>query len=424
MKAQMHPKWEANALQTLGPASDMLRAAINELARARHPRAQKLAPNVQAALAKCHGSDIDVARLYHALRTYYTVTVLETAKLLAPHANVVAGTGAEEYAAAWPEKSATLNLLRRHCRLFVEAALTDGQPHDLFRALYEALFPRELRHANGEYYTPGWVARLTLDRVGFSGREKHRLLDPSCGSGVFLINALHRVKKRGLESLDNIFGFDINPLAVLTARVNILACLGEQARRTRKIPNVFRRDCILDDPAPTDPDRPFEFVVGNPPWVLWDNLPATYREQTAQLWKRYGLFNLPAAQARLGGGKKDLAMLFTYAAVHKHLAPGGRIAFVINQAILQSVRAGAGFRRFKIGDTGADLQVVHFDDLTALRLFDAAARPGIIVMQKGPPTTYPIPYTIWTPTAEATGFSQDKKFARPVSPAHLDSPWE
>lgn len=366
---------------------------------------------------------MDVALLCHALPIYYTATVLEAAKLVAPRAKVLAGTGAEQHAALWPEDAPARAALRRHCQIFANIALPDDEPRDLFRALYEALFPRELRHANGEYYTPGWVADLTLDRAGFSGREGGRVLDPSCGSGVFLVHALHRLKNRGPESLDNIFGFDNNPLAVLTARVNMLAALGQQARRTRRVPNVFLRDCILDDTAPL-PQRTFDFVVGNPPWVLWDNLSESYREQTAELWKRYGLFNLPGTQARLGGGKKDLAMLFTYAAADKHLAPGGRMAFVINQAILQSVRAGAGFRRFKIGDTGDDLQVTHFDDLTSLQLFDASARPGIIVMQKGRPTSYPIPYIVWSRAANASELLQTHKFARPVEPARRDSPWE
>ena len=34
--------------------------------------------------------------------------------------------------------------------------------HDSIRRIYEALIPRELRHALGEYYTPGWLAEMTL----------------------------------------------------------------------------------------------------------------------------------------------------------------------------------------------------------------------------------------------------------------------
>ncbi len=33
----------------------------------------------------------------------------------------------------------------------------------------------------------------------------------------------------------------------------------------------------------------FDFVVGNPPWVSWVNLPKQYREISKDLWEKYGL---------------------------------------------------------------------------------------------------------------------------------------
>ena len=41
---------------------------------------------------------------------------------------------------------------------------------DLFKPLYEDLFPRPLRQQLGEYYTPDWLAGHVLDQVGYTGR--------------------------------------------------------------------------------------------------------------------------------------------------------------------------------------------------------------------------------------------------------------
>lgn len=68
-----------------------------------------------------------------------------------------------------------------------------------------------------------------------------RSLDPACGSGTFLCNAIHMVREelenKG-ESLDrildfivnNIVGVDINPLVAIIARANYLIALGNLAQ--------------------------------------------------------------------------------------------------------------------------------------------------------------------------------------------------
>lgn len=105
---------------------------------------------------------------------------------------------------------------------------------DLLKKIYEMIVPRKLRHDLGEFYTPDWLARYLIDRAGYQGAPDTRFLDPACGSGTFLVEAIHRViqniqsrKKVDWENvgrliLNNIVGFDLNPLAVLAARTNYL----------------------------------------------------------------------------------------------------------------------------------------------------------------------------------------------------------
>ncbi len=132
------------------------------------------------------------------------------------------------------------------------------ETRDLLKRLYQNLMPKKLRHALGEYYTPDWLAERLLNQLGYDGNPKGRLLDPACGSGTFLVLAIKRVKRyaeeQGLNEADvlemilcNIVGFDLNPLAVSSARTNYLLALGDllQHRRGEVTIPVYLADSIL-----------------------------------------------------------------------------------------------------------------------------------------------------------------------------------
>jgi hypothetical protein len=140
----------------------------------------------------------------------------------------------------------------------------------------------------------------------------------------------------------------------------------------------------------------FDFVVGNPPWVNWQSLSDGYREATKRLWDYYGLFTLKGHAARLGGGKKDLAMLFTYVAADNYLKPGGKLGFVITQTVFKTKGAGAGFRRFQLGEDGEHLCPLVVDDMSEIKPFPGVGnQTAVMVLQKGQEIDYPVPYTFW-----------------------------
>ena len=151
---------------------------------------------------------------------------------------------------------------------------------------------------------------------------------------------------------------------------------------------IYHRNVLTDEdrtfPGIGANHAAFDFVVGNPPWIAWDHLPAHDRNSTLEMWRRYGLFSLSGNEARHGGAKKDLSMLITYVAADRHLKPRGRLGFVITQTVFQTKGAGDGFRRFRLGATGAELKVVSADDLVAARPFPGAANwTGVLVLEKG-----------------------------------------
>lgn len=395
------------------------------------------------------------------------------------------------------------------------AKLEPDEIKDLFKKLYQYLVPKKMRHDLGEYFTPDWLAEFVLDEVKYDGDLDKRLLDPACGSGTFIVSIIKRIKERAndlpiskdkiIESiLKNVVGFDLNPLAVITARANYLITLGElisfrkgditipvylcdsivtpvervtyrgekaylikssvgsfdipksivdkgmidqildkmdfyidnkykPTKFTSAIANEFGEiegkellnelytqvlkleeedrnkiwcGLIKNSFAPIFAGK-FDYVVGNPSWINWESLPEAYRNDSKRLWQKYGLFTLKGYKAMLGGGKKDISMLFTYISADKYLTDGGILGFVITQTVFKT-EAGEGFRRFKFGGgkSLSFLKVLNVHDLVELKPFEASNMTAVITLKKGEKTEYPVPYTFWK-KKEKGGISTD-----------------
>ena len=116
--------------------------------------------------------------------------------------------------------------------------IAPDETRDILKKLYQYLVPKQIRHDLGEYYTPDWLAERCLNQLAYNGDPKYRILDPGCGSGTFLILAIKRAKEfaanRQIESREtlkkillNIQGFDLNPLAVISARTNYMLAIAD-----------------------------------------------------------------------------------------------------------------------------------------------------------------------------------------------------
>lgn len=421
---------------------------------------------------------------------------------------------------------------------------------DTLRDFYQDLVPETLRKSLGEFYTPDWLVDYTVDQVQDGDWIGRRFLDPTCGSGAFLISVLRRKKMEAagkgmaatttIQTLcEEVWGFDLNPLAVQTARVNFLmeiADLLNQAQGTAIEIPVLLADAIYS-PAPdpldgqkvvpyeigsseanlkiklpadlafhrerldavlqvmgeqVESDREFhtvqalllssglvsaeegkewslplhetydqvlalhrknwngiwfrivrnffwsatagkfDAIVGNPPWVRWSSLPEAYRNRVKKVCEGYDIFSKTKHH---GGNELDISAMITYTTGDKWLRPGGKLAFVITQAVFQNP-SSSGFRNFRINDTG-NLVPLCVDDLKALKPFpDAANKTAVAVFEKTTKApVYPVPYRVWdvapgvsrsidpalTWAQVSAGITRTSMEANPV--ADVGSPW-
>lgn len=114
------------------------------------------------------------------------------------------------------------------------------EPVDIFKDLYMSIMPKAVRHSMGEYFTPAWLADYVVtEGIKLQKCKEWRAIDPCCGSGTFIIALIKKIvgdtnlysltddQKEKIKEriLSSVYGIDINPLSVLSARVGYYLAL-------------------------------------------------------------------------------------------------------------------------------------------------------------------------------------------------------
>ena len=138
--------------------------------------------------------------------------------------------------------------------LSVPRQILKNRQDDWIGYVYQSLIAEGSRITSGLYYTkPGIVDEMLSDIRVLEGET---LLDPCCGSGIFLL----RVDHVGLEQL---FGIDNDPIAVMIAKANLMVRYGE----SEVYPQIYQFD-FLNRPEVALGNMKFDYIVTNPPWGI------------------------------------------------------------------------------------------------------------------------------------------------------------
>jgi len=157
---------------------------------------------------------------------------------------------------------------------------TDCMPHtrDVLRELYQGLVPGKLRQSLGEFYTPDWLVDFTLNKAQQGAWLEKRVLDPTCGSGAFVVAAMRRKRQEAEKEgwgvarvvrhlCTSVWGFDLNPLAVQTARVNFLMEIADLLKavpgQTLEIPVLLADAIYSPAPDPKNGQSVVEYQIGS-----------------------------------------------------------------------------------------------------------------------------------------------------------------
>ncbi|MFZ5475534.1 MAG: N-6 DNA methylase [Myxococcota bacterium] len=177
---------------------------------------------------------------------------------------------------------------------------------DLFGLAYERFFTDLFKGARGQYFTPRPLVELVADLAAI--RPGERVLDPTCGSGGFLV--------AGIARGGDVDGVEVDPDLVALARLNV-ALHGGNPRAV--VPGDVFRDVV---------EERWDVILANPPFSV--------DVEERDVLARY----------ELGQGRARVASdaLFVEAAMRR-LRPGGRLVTVLPRSVLSGA-ATAQVRAF------------------------------------------------------------------------------
>jgi len=286
---------------------------------------------------------------------------------------------------------------------------------ELLSEIYENfLFKTDpaLKKRTGTYYTPPALVEFILnEKLPINKTVKNcniKILDSSCGSGIFLVESFKRLVKRyeneheekltdfdTLKKLltDNIYGIEIHPQAIKVAAFSLYLALVDKLdpktlwqKKKHRLPNLINnpndkslsvqgknlycRDAILENKEIEDIE--FNLVVGNPPFGTTDLLDSIRNYCDKENFA------------------KEMVLPFLHKATK--FAPNGEIALIFNTKVLTNTGGTyQSFRKWLFNDCYVE-KVFNFSILRNAKknfggqLFGDATGPiSIVFYQKEKP---------------------------------------
>ena len=265
---------------------------------------------------------------------------------------------------------------------------------DVIGHVYEQLIPPDERKRLGQYYTPPLICDL-IAKICIN-KPDSKVLDPSCGSGGFLLSAYSRLldlthKKESDEKLHNyilshIYGIDINQFAAHLSVVNL--SIRNLDADTDKV-NVMASDFfkISANEVTLLPQKrvsmkgyeetyrtltaDFDVAITNPPYTRQDDIGDT----------RYIDFIRKVA---LKIDKKELkfsseAGIYTYFFTHAFhfLKEKGMLGYIVSNSWMD-VKFGKDLQKFFLDN----FKIKYIIDFDKRSFEEAAVNTVIVILQK------------------------------------------
>lgn len=212
----------------------------------------------------------------------------------------------------------------------------------------------ELRKERGAYFTPREITRFIAEWAIRTAEDL--VFEPSAGDAAFLVAAVDRLRELTPEAgaRPTVAGVEIHAPSARIARQRVRGAGGD--------PQIQDSDFFL-----VTPDSVYDAVIGNPPYIRYQEFAGESRARSR------------AAALRAGVALTGLASSWAAFTIHSalFLKRGGRLGLVLPAELL-SVNYAAPVRRF-LFDRFREVQLVLFEE----QVFPEAEADVVLLLADG-----------------------------------------
>lgn len=227
----------------------------------------------------------------------------------------------------------------------------------------ELIIPLSDRKFNGAFFTPDYIIDFIINEIQPSETDTN--LDPSCGCGAFLVGLTDYYKRTFNKPIskiiqENIFGSDILEYNILRTKLILTIYALQYGEYLKEHDfNLFHQDSLR-----ADWKQRYDNIVGNPPYVKFQDLTDENRNYLVKNWTtvKGGTFNLYFAFFELG---------------YKLLKPTGKLGYITPNSYFTSL-AGEGLRRY----FQQERCISRIIDFSHKKVFDAQTYTAITFLNK------------------------------------------
>ena len=272
--------------------------------------------------------------------------------------------------------------------------------YDIIGKIFEQMIPVRERHKLGQYFTSPDIVDLILNFC--LKNESDTLLDPSCGTGAFLVRAYlwKRIQNMTLEHdklLNQLWGVDVAKYPTHLATINLAL---KNLDAPVNYPNIIHRDFFKIEVTDRGVELPqewlvkraehlnckiedieypvlFDCITGNPPYIrqeeIGDLFTEGYKENVIGSALN-GLNGKPLTEVSKRAG------IHAYFFVHgyKMLKEGGRFGFIVPNSWLD-VEYGKDLQKFFL----KHFKIVAILESRVERWFDSAdVNTCVVILEK------------------------------------------
>ena len=244
----------------------------------------------------------------------------------------------------------------------------------------------------GVVFTPPVWARWALEKLDVLSLWENgaSVCDPTAGEGVFSLSLVRMLKeKRGSidpQLLDRLF------------------LVEKESRFLETFQKIFRDEFHLEFPSAnlvcTDvvtfpPNRSFDVLVGNPPWVNFSDLEPALKEVLRPFFLDLGLVDR-RRDVLLGASRVDLAALVLTSVFVNNAHPATRCGFFLPASLFHNDGAHQGLRRWRFRNT--EVKIDRIFDFPKESVFSGVStRFCFVEFTVGKPASYPVEYWVQGP---------------------------